>query len=445
MMPRLTYRARIALIVVLGLAAVWIASLSLFYVSHREQGSLRPLPSQVVALVRLLESAPASERALILAAATSEQFTARVEPGADLPSPPPHNLGEFAMNRALAEIGGRSVSVRTPPSRNRLMAPVVPQTLEIRVVLRTGETLLISTRSVVLVSMLGLPVGFGAGLFGTLVALIGLVLMQREAAPLVQLAAAVDGVDLSRPVRLPSVNRCAPEIRALIAAFDRMQTRLAALIAARMAMLGGISHDVRTFATRLRLRADHIADETERGRAVADIAAMIRLLDDALLASRSGAGELAEELIDVAEVLHAEAADRAAQHAPCSVLAVPPPDAALVLGERLALRRILGNLIDNAIMHGHAARLTLTAEAADVVLTVDDEGPGIPAAARTVILEPFVRLEASRSRETGGAGLGLAIVRSLVDAHEGSITIADAPNGGGRFIVRLPRYRIKAA
>jgi len=81
------------------------------------------------------------------------------------------------------------------------------------------------------------------------------------------------------------------------------------------------------------------------------------------------------------------------------------------------------------------------ADTQDVVLLVDDQGPGIPPEQREAVLEPFVRLESSRSRRTGGAGLGLAIVRNLVEAHQGQVTIDDAPGGGARFTVRLPAFR----
>ena len=112
-----------------------------------------------------------------------------------------------------------------------------------------------------------------------------------------------------------------------------------------------------------------------------------------------------------------------------------------MLGDRVALRRIVTNLVNNALVYGHRAHLVVTSDEYDVTLMVDDEGPGIPAEFRGILLEPFVRLETSRARRTGGAGLGLAVVGSLVDAHGGRVTIDDAPGGGARFTVRLPRFR----
>ncbi|MBN9550197.1 MAG: histidine kinase, partial [Alphaproteobacteria bacterium] len=112
-----------------------------------------------------------------------------------------------------------------------------------------------------------------------------------------------------------------------------------------------------------------------------------------------------------------------------------------VLGDRLALRRIVSNLLDNALKYGNAAHVAVEADARAITLTVDDEGPGIAPDRREILLEPFVRLEPSRNRRTGGAGLGLAIVRNLVEAHGGVIEIGDAPGGGARFTVRLPVFQ----
>jgi signal transduction histidine kinase len=314
--------------------------------------------------------------------------------------------------------------------------------IEFRIGLRSGELLIIDAYTRLPVTPLGLPVGFGAGLFGSIVALLALLVMQRETRPLARLAAAVDRVDLSTdPPPLPDAKRSAPEIRAVIAAFNRLQGRLAEMLRARMTLVGGIAHDVRTFATRLRLRVEHIPDDAERQRAVADIDDMIRLLDDALLSTRAGAGGLSQEMIELAALIAADVHDRRVQGAPVDLVTDERARNVVVLGDRLALRRILANIIDNALAYGHEAHVRTTLKDGAVVVSIDDEGPGIPSDQRQTVLEPFHRLEKSRNRATGGAGLGLAVVRSLVEAHGGTIEIAAAPDGGTRVNVALPVFQ----
>ena len=217
-----------------------------------------------------------------------------------------------------AALSGREVKVAAPttftgrwfPRLTRLMSNAI----ELRISLRTGETLVVDATTRLPVTPFGLPIGFGAGLFGTIVAFLALLVMQRETRPLARLAAAVDRVDLSaEPPPLPDARRSAPEIRALIAAFNRLQSRLSEMLRARMTLIGGIAHDVRTFATRLRLRVETIPDEAERQRAIGDIDDMIRLLDDALLSSRVGAGQLSQEMVDFVALVRAEVDDRRAQ------------------------------------------------------------------------------------------------------------------------------------
>jgi len=429
---RLPAAIRIGLVVVLSMTIVWIGTIALFYLSAAGNArNTRPLPAQVTALVALLEHASPGEQSLILRAVTSQSITARLEHGNHVGVTPRlqrvPRVTARVIDEYLAALGGRPNSVtvhRAGSGAGFGFTFATPVDLELRVRLATGDTLIVDALSYPVASLLGVPVGFVAGLTGAVLGLIALFALQREVA------------------------------------FNRLQARMSHLVRGRIAMIGGISHDVRTFLTRLRLRVDRIPDVEERVRAVGDIADMIRLLDDALLASRAGAGELAEELVDFAQVVRAEVEDRQAAGRPVDIRvagsdgrggvgpggdgsAAEPAGAhsnTTVLGDRLALRRVIANLVDNALFYGKAAHLSVDSNSGFVTLVVDDEGPGIPADQREQILEPFVRLEDSRNRRTGGAGLGLAIARSLVEAHEGVISIGDAPGGGARLIVRLPLF-----
>ncbi|MBG0812229.1 histidine kinase [Methylosinus sp. H3A] len=441
-MSRWTIAARLTLIVVVSLTAVWVAAIAAIYRFTADQSArARPTPEQVAAVVELIERAPPQLRALALEAVASPQFAPRLLPAGAAPESSGPPVAEDIRRDYAAALGDRALMLEWRPTlpigrRFPRLAGALSNALEFRIALRDGETLLIDTRGALLVARSGVPVGLLAGLFGTLVALVALVIMHRETKPLARLAAAVDAIDLAgEPTPLPRPGGNAPEVRALLAAFERLQARLAGLMRARMALVGGISHDVRTFATRLRLRVEGIADEAERRRAIADIDDMIRLLDDALLSSRAGAGELTHELVDVAALVAAEVEDRAQGGG--VDLNIGGAAGCVVLGDRLALRRITANLVDNALKYGHAAHVALTLRAGQVEIAVEDEGPGIPQAQRALMLEPFSRLETSRSRS---AGLGLAVVRALAEAHGGEVTIGRAAKGGARVAVTLPLF-----
>jgi signal transduction histidine kinase len=146
-------------------------------------------------------------------------------------------------------------------------------------------------------------------------------------------------------------------------------------------------------------------------------------------------------MVEFAALVCADVGDRRAQGEAVDVTTEAGARDAIVLGDRLALRRVLANVIDNAIKYGGVAHLRTSLRREMVVVAVDDDGPGIPEQARQAMLEPFNRLETSRNRATGGAGLGLAVVRSLVEAHGGTVEIAAAPGGGARVILALPVFK----
>lgn len=445
---RFSLSARITFTVLITVLVVWMVALASYYLRDQDARETALLDAgTLAAIVTLTEQASPRERDLLVQAVDTPALEIRILPATEAPILPQADQdGDFAAQYAPV-LADRRFSVAALPTggleeRYPYIFGKAVRALEVRVALSPQETLIVDTRTPLLVSRFGLPIGFGAGLIGTVIALIALLIMQRETRPIARLAEAADRMDLSgEPVPLPDVRTSAPEIRSLIEAFDRLQTRLSGLLKTRMAMLGGISHDVRTFATRLRLRVEDLPEGPSRDRAIADIADMIRLLDDALISSKAGAGELSEELFEPADLVAEEVEDRKAAGARVDCQIGAGAQAASVLGDRLAFRRIVANLVDNALRYGIAAHLAVNADAGTVNLTVDDEGKGVPEDLREALLEPFVRMEDSRSRLTGGAGLGLAVVRSLVEAHGGTLTIGDAPSGGARFAVVLPRFR----
>lgn len=448
-MIRIGLSARLVAIVGTALLAIWVMLLSSVYLANglRSAAAL-PAPEQVAAIVDIVRQADPAQRPRLIQAFNSAILELRLEDdlagsnaGIDVDvmsdgrfEPYRKALGENLLAvTMLARNGERS---RMPRLFGGDDNPI-----EFAVALEGANVLILETRTPFLVTWFGLPVGLGAGLIGSLFAVIAVLVLHRELRPLRRLAAAVDEMDpAAAPVPVPDVRFSAPETRTLVQAFARLQARLHAMIAARLALIGGIQHDVRTFATRLRLRAEQIPDEAERDRAIADIGDMIQLLDNALLAGRAGVGSLDEELLEIAPIVESEILESDIPIENRTFAIRPAAASAMLIGDRLALRRIVSNLVGNAIKYGRAAHVLLDVEGRWILLTVDDEGPGIPAADRELLFEPFVRLEASRARKTGGAGLGLAVVRSLVEAQGGAIAVGDAPGGGARFTVRLPLF-----
>lgn len=446
MIRRPSLSGRVGLIIVVALLAAWLAFVAAnSFVEGRGASARPPAPMRLAALTELIERTPKDRRDAVLAALRTPDFAVWITPDPVRPAPPPARdlLGEVRRRAYRDALAPRALSIvpqaRFGPLGFKLVGAL--KALEFRIALTTGETLAVRTESPVLMAPIGLPVGLGGGLVGVVIALIALIGLHREFRPLSRLADALDRIDpADDDAALPPIRARTQELRSLVAAFERLQARLSTLIHARLALVGGLQHDVRTFATRLRLRVEGIADPQERARAAADIEDMITLLDDALVASRAGASELDRELLDIAAIVAGEVADRRGGGAEADAVFAETAADAVVLGDRLAARRIVANLVDNAVRYGGVAHLSLTTDARDAVLTVDDEGPGIPPDRRDLLLEPFTRADASRARRTGGAGLGLAVVRSLALAHGGSVAIGDAPSGGARVTVRLPLF-----
>ena len=448
-MHRLSLSTRIGLIVILGMLILWFWLIALAYWSDDLAPSADlPRPARIAALADLIERTPEPDRVGLLQIINAATTTARIEAAPEA-KPMQRDLRESDPAKSapyITALGDRLLAMLSPPTSllerraPRLIARAL-NAVEFQIALASGDVLVIESRSPFVAVTSGLPIGYGAGLIGTMIALVTLLALHREIRSLTRLAEAVDRLEIAGdPDPLPKIRSRAPETRALTGAFARLQDRLSTMLRGRMALIGGIQHDVRTFATRLRLRVDQIPDSDERERAVTDIADMIDLLDDAMLASRTGADELDQELLELAAIVRADIADRRAAGAPVHLDVDDDAETATLLGDRLALRRITANLIDNALKYGHVAHVTVSADADAITLTVDDEGPGIPTEKRALLLEPFVRLEPSRARRSGGAGLGLAIVRTLVEAHQGVVTIDNAPTGGARLAVRLPVF-----
>lgn len=264
---------------------------------------------------------------------------------------------------------------------------------------------------------------------------VSIVLVRSITAPLRTLANAADriGTDIATEGAPETGPR---EIRQVARAFNQMQARIGRLITDRTQTLAAISHDLKTPLTRLRLRASFISDTETRRSVETDLEEMERMIEAALIFLRGEANQEEGCTIDLVSVLRTicyHAIDIGHD------VDLSGDDRAPLLCRPLAIKRAFSNLVDNAIKYGMRARLSIADQPQEVIVTIDDDGPGLPESEHERVFDPFYRREASRNRETGGTGLGLTIARTAVRAHGGDITLGNRAVGGLRVVVVLPK------
>jgi signal transduction histidine kinase len=267
------------------------------------------------------------------------------------------------------------------------------------------------------------------------VAAVGAVGVSFASRPLRNLASAADR--LGRGENFAPLPETGPkETRQANVAFNRMRERLDRFIRDRTAMLAAIAHDLRTPITSLRLRAEFIEDEETKTKVLETLTEMQAMTEAVLSFARGDAESEVSRETDISALVESVVEDIAAQGRDAVFEDSPAVTARC---RPFALRRAIGNLVENAVFYGGRARARIETGAEEIRILVDDDGPGIPAENLERVFEPFVRLEGSRSRETGGAGLGLSIARSILRAHGGDVTLQNRPEGGLRAIAMLPR------
>ena len=226
------------------------------------------------------------------------------------------------------------------------------------------------------------------------------------------------------------------DLRRAVDAFNAMGARVSAMLDEKDRMLGAIGHDLRTPPASLRIRAESVEPDEEKQRMIATLDEMTAMLDDTLALARSGRAAEEARAIDVTALADTVVEEfRALGH-----------EVEMESGVRLVarvqpglLRRAVRNLVENGIKYGGGARVAVREEGDELAIHVSDNGPGIPAAELERVQQAFYRIEPSRSRETGGSGLGLTLARAAAQAHGGSLELENRPEGGLIARIRLPR------
>ncbi|HUX31655.1 MAG TPA: ATP-binding protein [Thiobacillus sp.] len=267
------------------------------------------------------------------------------------------------------------------------------------------------------------------------VIILSLLAVRLATRPLNTLASAAEklGKDINSP---PLIETGPTEVRRAAHAFNTMQSRLVNYIQDRTRILAAMSHDLKTPITRLRLRAELLEDDDHRIRFVKDLEEMEFMVTATLDFMRGVDNPEPVQPMDIMallESLQADAAEIGQQVCLDGVAARPYPC------KPAAMKRCLGNLIDNAVKYGKNATITVDDHHKQLQIHILDNGQGIPEAELERVFEPFYRLESSRSRDTGGTGLGLGIARNIAQMHGGDLLLRNCPCGGLEAILTLPR------
>ncbi len=240
---------------------------------------------------------------------------------------------------------------------------------------------------------------------------------------------------LGRDPRAPPLAIAGPsEIAVAVRAFNEMQERLDRYVQDRTAMVGAVAHDLRTPLTRLRFRAESAPEEVS-ARMIADIAEMEAMISGTLAFVRDATRKTQRTRLELSSLVES-VVDEMSETGLC--VSIERAERVVLEGDPVALRRLFNNLLENAVKFGRQARVRVLIQGASAIVEIDDDGCGLPASELERVFEPFHRHETSRSRETGGIGLGLAVARSVARAHGGDARLANREGGGLTASVVLP-------
>ncbi|HEY5598079.1 MAG TPA: ATP-binding protein [Kiloniellales bacterium] len=434
MLPR-TLLGRSLLIIVSPLVLLQVISTWVFFDRHYDTTTKRlaqGLAGDISAVVHLLEREPSAAGRLqtFRLASNTMRLSLGFSEGGRLPTNTTRaslniftNILDRKLTQALDDFVGRPFLIDTRS---------LEDDVEIQVQLADGVLRVIAPRSRLFSPTTYIfimwMVGSSIVLFG-----VAVIFMRNQVKPLRRLAQAADSFGKGRDVT-DFKPEGATEVRQAAAAFLRMRDRIRRQIDQRTEFLAGVSHDLRTPLTRMKLQLALLRDVPEAQNLNSDVTEMERMVEGYLAFAR---GEGAEQMqpSEIADLLREVVGQTRRDGV---IIDLHVEEATILPLRREAMRRCLTNLISNAGRHGTHVSVRAGRRRRAVEITVDDDGPGIPADRREDVFRPFFRLEQSRNPATGGVGLGLSIARDVVRNHGGELTLEDAPGGGLRARIWLP-------
>lgn len=423
---------RILLILVAIMATEFVANTLVFNRANRfalHEDDAHRMAEHLVVARRLLDRTRPAERPTVASELSTDRFTFRWSRSGDVMP------ASLSLNNMRSQILEEEPALLAAKLRLHLLP--LPKGGDVAGSMELSDGTLLFFRTYQAKGLWTLTFGRILSLIApTLVlVLIGIFMVRATLRPLNVLMRATRQVGTGDPQPVPEAGPT--EVRHLIHAFNEMQLRIHRLVSSRTQALAAVGHDLRTPLARLQLRLDGARLDPETQRLMdQDIHEMTELLRS-LQIYLSGEGEtVPAERVDLA-VMASTLIDAACDMGKDAHYV--GPDHLEVEVRPVALRRALSNLIDNALHYGGNVRLTLREKEDGILVIVDDDGPGIAEEKLPEVLQPFVRLDHARSRNTRGMGLGLPIVKDAVQAEKGSFSIANRPEGGLRATIRLPK------
>ncbi len=461
-MPRSLF-GQTLLVLLAGLIASYAVGSWLFTADREE--AVRAVGGYAIAqritnLTRLVQDTPRDQRERLVGALSDQTFRVAI-----LSQPPVSDeTNDSSEAQAIGQFLATELALPTPRApRVSVASPVAPfapgwhgmghgpmmqrfgafgpfgafRDLQVAVPLSDGEWLAFATSLPASGPAFSRQFLISAAVMAIIVLVVSVWAVRRVTAPLASLSAAAErlGRDLNAE---PLPDSGTIEMRQASQAFNAMQTRLRGLIDNRTRMLAAVSHDLRTPLTLLRLRVENVVDAVERDKMLATIAEMDAMIAAILQFARDDAKSELRRRTDLTALL-ASVVDDFADGG--FAVSIDPSPSIVCDCQPAALKRALKNLIENALKYGQHARARIEPMPDCVEIIIDDDGPGIPEDELTRVFQPFYRVESSRSRDTGGIGLGLATALSLIELQGGTLTLSNRPEGGLRARITLGNPR----
>jgi len=431
-------RGRTLLVLLLGLMLSHAASMAIHYTDREHALEVfggEQMADRIATIVSLLEKSTPQDRHGIAAALSSATLGISWEENEPAASAPPGDWRAEMMETLIRDRLGRSI----PPDLRVFYGPDGAKQAGLEVL---HVSVRLSDQSWVnFQTPLSIPQGFWSlrlvlsmSLMGAAAIALSIWAVRALSRPIATFAQAAER--LGGDVKAPPMPEDGPiEVRGAARVFNEMQQRIRRFIDDRLQMIAAISHDLRTPITRLRLRTEFTADPEQRKKMLKDLNEMEAMISTTLDFAREDASEEARETVDLVSLVQTICDDFS--DLGCDII-FPHHERVRYSCQPGAMRRALSNVIENAVKYGDRARVAITAISSQIVIQVEDDGPGIAHDEQERVFAPFYRIEKSRSRETGGVGLGLTVARTIVRAHGGEVWLKRADSGGLRVELVFP-------